>query len=102
MLDIIKPGVKFSELYAEAEKELSKAEVKTSIPSVGHSLGVECNERPWIEREGEAELLPGMIVNVDIPILELGWGGLQMEDTVLVTGEGYELLTKTDRELYLL
>ena len=102
VLDIIKPGVKFSELYAEAEKELSKAEVKTSIPSVGHSLGVECNERPWIEREGEAELLPGMIVNVDIPILELGWGGLQMEDTVLVTGEGYELLTKTDRELYLL
>lgn len=102
VLDIIKPGVKLSELYAEAEKELAKAEVKMRTPNIGHGLGVECNERPWIEREGEAELLPGMAVNVDIPILELGWGGLQIEDTVLVTGDGCELLTKTDRGLYLL
>jgi Xaa-Pro aminopeptidase len=102
VLDIIKPGVKLSELYAEAEKELAKAEVKMRTPSIGHGLGVECNERPWIEREGEAELLEGMVVNVDIPILELGWGGLQIEDTILVTGDGCELLTKTDRGLYLL
>jgi Xaa-Pro aminopeptidase len=102
VLDIIKPGVKLSELYAEAEKELAKTEVKIRTPSIGHGLGVECNERPWIEREGEAELLEGMVVNVDIPILELGWGGLQIEDTILVTGDGCELLTKTDRGLYLL
>jgi len=102
VLDIIKPGVKLSELYAEAEKELAKAEVKMRTPSIGHGLGVECNERPWIERGGEAELLEGMVVNVDIPILELGWGGLQIEDTILVTGDGCELLTKTDRGLYLL
>ena len=102
VLDIIKPGVKLSELYVEAEKELAKAEVNMRTPSIGHGLGVECNERPWIEREGEAELLPGMVINVDIPILELGWGGLQIEDTILVTGDGCELLTKTDRGLYLL
>ena len=102
VLDIIKPGVKLSELYVEAEKELAKAEVNMRTPIIGHGLGVECNERPWIEREGEAELLPGMVINVDIPILELGWGGLQIEDTILVTGDGCELLTKTDRGLYLL
>lgn len=102
VLDLVKPGVKISELYAEAEKELAEAEVKMRTPSIGHGLGVECNERPWIEREGEAELLPGMVVNVDIPLLELGWGGLQIEDTILVTGDGCELLTKTDRGLYLL
>jgi Xaa-Pro aminopeptidase len=102
VLDIVKPGVKISELYAEAEKVLAKAEVKMRTPSIGHGLGVECNERPWIERGGEDELLPGMVVNIDIPLLELGWGGLQIEDTILVTGDGCELLTKTDRELYLL
>ena len=102
VLDIVTPGVKLSELYAEAEKAFEKAEAKMRTPSIGHGLGVECNERPWIERDGDLELLPGMVVNVDIPLLEIGWGGLQMEDTVLVTGDGYELLTKTDRELYLL
>jgi len=71
-------------------------------PSFGHGLGVECNERPWIEAGGDGELLEGMILNVDIPYLELGWGGVQLEDTVLVTKDGFELLTNTDRTLYLL
>jgi Xaa-Pro aminopeptidase len=43
-----------------------------------------------------------MVVNVDIPVLELGWGGIQLEDTILVTSDGFELLTQTDRTLYLL
>jgi len=102
VLDIIEPGVKLSDLYAAADKEIAKGEAKMRTPSIGHGLGVECNERPWIKKEAETELLPGMVINVDIPLLELGWGGLQLEDTVLVTGDGYELLTKTDRELYLL
>ncbi|MCW4036924.1 MAG: M24 family metallopeptidase, partial [Candidatus Bathyarchaeota archaeon] len=69
---------------------------------IGHSLGVECNEVPWIEKDCEGELQEGMVINIDVPILELGWGGLQLEDTVLVTSDGYELLTRTDRTLYLL
>jgi len=43
-----------------------------------------------------------MVVNVDVPVLELGWGGVQLEDTVLVTPGGYEMLTRTDRTLYVL
>jgi len=69
---------------------------------MGHGLGIECNEMPVISKTGEDELLEGMVVNVDIPILELGWGGIQLEDTILVTSDGFELLTRTDRTLYLL
>jgi Xaa-Pro aminopeptidase len=52
--------------------------------------------------DGERELLEGMVINLDVPVLELGWGGVQLEDTVLVTGDGCMLLTNTDRTLYLL
>jgi Xaa-Pro dipeptidase len=101
-LDAIKPGVKLCEVYAAAEKVLKGAGLKGYASSMGHCLGVECNERPWIGRDEEKELLEGMVVNVDVPVLELGWGGVQLEDTVLVTPGGYEMLTRTDRTLYVL
>ena len=100
-LRAIKPGARLSEIHAAAAKELDSAGVSGS-PSFGHGLGVECNERPWIEAGGDGELLEGMVLNVDIPYLELGWGGVQLEDTVLVTKDSFELLTNTDRTLYLL
>jgi len=101
-LDAVKPGAKVSEICAAAEKELASAEVGRNPSTMGHGLGIECNEMPVISKTGEDELLEGMVVNVDIPILELGWGGIQLEDTILVTSDGFELLTRTDRTLYLL
>ena len=101
-LDAVKPGAKVSEIYAAAEKELGNAEVARIPSTMGHGLGIECNEMPVISKTGEDELLEGMVVNIDIPVLELGWGGIQLEDTLHVTSDGFELLTRTDRTLYLL
>jgi Xaa-Pro aminopeptidase len=101
-LDAVKPGAKVSEIYATAEKELTSDEVGRYPSMIGHGLGIECNEMPVISKTGDTDLLEGMVVNVDIPVLELGWGGIQLEDTILVTSDGFELLTRTDRTLYLL
>ncbi len=100
-LDAVAPGAKLSEVYAAAEKELDKAGIKVFASHMGHCLGVECNETPLIERDCDLELVEGMVINVDVPVLELGWGGIQLEDTALLTSDGHELLTKTDRNLYL-
>jgi len=43
-----------------------------------------------------------MVLNVDIPYLDLGWGGLELEDTAVVTKKGFRLITNTERTLYLL
>lgn len=101
-IDVIKPGVKVSEVYGAIEKVLSESDVKVMSPEFGHGLGVECHEMPPLTADGERELLEGMVINLDVPVLELGWGGVQLEDTVLVTGDGCMLLTNTDRTLYLL
>lgn len=100
-LEVIGPGADVSDVSAAAEKALETAGLRSHSGSYGHGLGVECNEQPWIEIGG-GELLEGMVVNVDVPCLQLGWGGVQLEDTVLVTADGFELLTQTDRTLYLL
>jgi Xaa-Pro aminopeptidase len=98
--DAVRPGAKTSEVYAAAEKELAKIEKVRYSSALGHGLGIECNETPLISKNGDAELLEGMVINIDIPVLELGWGGIQLEDTLLVTSDGFELLTRSDRVLH--
>ncbi|KON30157.1 hypothetical protein AC482_04530 [miscellaneous Crenarchaeota group-15 archaeon DG-45] len=100
-LEAVRPGADISDVHAAAEKELKTAGLRSHSGSYGHGLGVECNERPWIEMGG-GELLEGMVINIDVPCLQLGWGGFQLEDTALVTADGFELLTQTERTLYLL
>ena len=101
-LNEVSPGAKPSDIYAAAESELKDAGLKRFNSYFGHGLGVECNERPWIEKESSGELIEGMVLNIDVPYLELGSGGVQVEDTILVTSDGFELLTKTERDLYIL
>ena len=43
-----------------------------------------------------------MVLSLDVPYLDLGWGGLEMEDSIVVTKKGLRLLTNTERTLYLI
>ncbi len=70
--------------------------------SLGHCIGVDCNERPWLTPGDKTVLEEGMVLTVDMPFLDLGWGGVEMEDTVLVTKKGLRFLNNTERTLYLL
>jgi Xaa-Pro aminopeptidase len=45
-------------------------------------------------------LEPGMLVNIEAPLYHLGFGGMNVEDTLLVTSGGAEWLTSVDRELW--
>jgi Xaa-Pro aminopeptidase len=100
--DVAKPGNSVGDVYAAAQKELEKGGVKECSMSLGHCIGVDCNERPWIGPGDKTPLEEGMVLNVDMSFLDLGWGGIEMEDTVLVTKKGLRFLNNTERTLYLL
>jgi Xaa-Pro dipeptidase len=102
VFDLIKPDSKIRDLYKAAQVELEKAGLKECSMNLGHCIGTECNEQPWISPNSEATLEEGMVLNVDIPFLDLGWGGIELEDTLLVTKKDPKLLTNTERTLYLL
>ena len=100
--EVISPGVKVSEVYAAVMKELEASNVTGFDLPIGHGIGVECNEVPNLTQDNELELEAGMILNIDIPLLEVGTTGAQIEDTIIITDDGCGLLSKTERTLYLL
>jgi len=69
------------------------------VHSTGHGLGIEVHEAPSISSRDNTILQPGMVITVEPGIYIPNLGGVRIEDDVLVTENGYELLTKSTREL---
>ena len=67
--------------------------------SLGHGVGLEVHEAPALGRTGQAPLIAGDVVAVEPGVVDPVHGGMRVEDLVLVTGDGYELLTERPYDL---
>lgn len=65
---------------------------------VGHGVGLEIHELPFLSRKCEEVLAPGMVVTVEPGVYLPGWGGIRIEDTVLVGPDGPECLTRFPKD----
>lgn len=71
-----------------------------AIPhAIGHGVGLQVHELPTLSPYSDESLTPGMVVTVEPGIYIPEVGGVRIEDTVLITPDGYELLTKSPKEL---
>lgn len=68
---------------------------------LGHGVGLEPHEQPTLSTKGKEVMAPGMVITIEPGIYIGGWGGARIEDMVLVTGEGAEILTHSPRNLTL-
>jgi len=59
---------------------------------LGHGVGLEVHELPALARIGH-ELVPGDVVTIEPGLYRAGYGGLRLEDLVLVTDDGHEVIT---------
>jgi len=99
-LNKIKPGVKHKELQDTANRvgrELGYGEYV--VPLVSHGIGLEIHERPDSGVE-ETVIVPNMVMSCE-PAVATPKLGLRIEDTVLVTETGHEILTKYEKTLEL-
>jgi len=66
---------------------------------VGHGIGLEVYDPPLLAPGRAERIEEGMVLNIETPYYEFGWGALHVEDPFLVTAEGPQLLTSLNRAL---
>ncbi len=99
-IESIRPGVTCKAVDQTARSIIESAGYgKRFGHGLGHGTGLEVHEAPRLTRGQSTVLVPGMIVTVEPGIYLPGWGGVRIEDDVLVTRTGYEVLTSVPKEL---
>lgn len=66
---------------------------------LGHSLGIVVHDGPGFSTMSEIILEPGMVITVEPGIYIEGWGGVRIEDDIVVTETGVEVITKAEKGL---
>jgi Xaa-Pro aminopeptidase len=96
----IRPGVKAQDVDAAARCVIEEAGFGGYFGhGLGHGLGMEIHEAPRLRKESTDVLEPGMVVTVEPGIYLPDWGGIRIEDDVLVTRDGCEVLSHVPRSL---
>jgi Xaa-Pro aminopeptidase len=99
-LDAIRPGVTAAAIDLRARQVLKRHGLDhLFVHSTGHGLGLEIHEPPRIGRGGGTRIERGMAITVEPGVYMEGFGGIRIEDTVVVTDTGCEVLTPTPKEL---
>ena len=99
-MEKIKPGVKASEIDFAAREVIEKAGLgKAFGHGLGHGVGLEVHERPYIGKNSRDIIEEGMVFTNEPGIYLPGTGGVRVEDMLLVTSHGPELLTTLPRGL---
>lgn len=101
-LDLLAPGVRAADLFAIAVGATRAAGIPHyERTNVGHGIGLAGNgyDAPLLAPGDQTVIAEGMVLCVETPYYEFGFGGVQIEDMVVVTGDGWEPLSHLPRAL---
>ena len=102
-IDAVKPGVSCASVDRAAREILRGYGLdKLFLHSTGHGLGLEIHERPRVGRKEGTKLETGMAITIEPGVYVEGLGGIRIEDTIVVSERGSEVLTPTGKELVVL
>ncbi len=103
VFEMLKPGVRYSEIQAVASKAMAGAGLPSDViaRATPHSVGLTHTDEAMRDNlpfavKDDITLQEGMVITVDLPCYELGWGSTHLEDTTLITKDGAEVLATAD------
>lgn len=99
-LEAFGPGKKCSDVDKAATRVIQKAGYGELLRHhTGHGLGLDGHEPPWLDVGDDTVIKPGMVFSCEPGIYEPGFAGFRHSDTVVITGDGVEVITYYPRDL---
>ena len=99
-IESIRPGVTGHEVDEACRRVLRDFGYEDRfLHSTGHGVGLEIHEAPRLARKSDDVLAAGHVVTVEPGVYVPGFGGVRIEDMILVTDSGYRVLTQSDKGL---
>jgi Xaa-Pro dipeptidase len=102
-IEMIKPGVRAADVFLAAVEAVRREGIPHYKRShVGHGIGLDGYDAPNIAPSSSEVFEEGMVICVETPYYEMGFAGLQVEDTLVVTRDGVESFMLSSTELQVL
>jgi len=99
-IDFIRPGKRASRIDTVAREYISQAGYSYGFGhALGHGVGLAIHEEPLISPDSSTVIEEGMVFTIEPGIYLEGWGGVRIEDMVVVTRNGCRVLTQVSKEM---
>ncbi|MFW6162263.1 MAG: M24 family metallopeptidase [Planctomycetota bacterium] len=99
-IDAIRPGMELKAVDAVAREHIAAAGYGERFGhGLGHGIGLRVHEQPRLSRQAEGTVAAGNVVTVEPGIYIPGWGGVRIEDVIVVREDGAEVLTSLPSDL---
>ncbi|UCH14193.1 MAG: aminopeptidase P family protein [Bacteroidales bacterium] len=95
----IKPGISARIPDEKVRENIPDKYISYYYPRMGHGVGLQIHEAPFIDKTSEYTFVKNMTLTVEPGIYIPGWGGIRIEDTVLVNENACEIFTNFPREM---
>src|ERR1051326_2338962 len=92
-INAMRPGIAAEDIFYVCTDEFKKRGLPCTLPHIGHSFGIELHENPMIRPGDKTKLKPGMVINIEPMTFDDERSYYHPEDLVVITENGYRLLT---------